>query len=137
MLPFSDEAYIAYTPDQKIVGLSKLARLLDVFGRRLQVQERLTRQIASELARLLKPKGVAVMMQDQCTSCRGVRKRKGNMIASCLLAHSRRTAPVELDFFRWSGPSTRKQLFQLKPTRWRWSTNAMFFNGRSDYFCEQ
>ena len=78
MLPFSGEAHIAYIPDQKIVGLSKLARLLDVFARRLQVQERLTRQIASELARVLKPKGVAVMMEGkhQCMSCRGVASGK-------------------------------------------------------------
>jgi GTP cyclohydrolase I len=57
MLPFFGEAHIAYIPDQKIVGLSKLARLLDVFARRLQVQERLTQQIASELQRVIKPKG--------------------------------------------------------------------------------
>ena len=99
MLPFSDAAYIAYTPDQKIVGLSKLARLLDVLGRRLPVQERLTRQIASERARLLKPKGVAVMMQDQCTSCRGVRKRKGNMIASCLLRAFKENCASRTEFF--------------------------------------
>jgi GTP cyclohydrolase I len=101
MLPFSDEAYIAYTPDQKFVGLSKLARLLDVFARRLQVQERLTRQIASELARVLKPKGVAVMMEDkhQCTSCRGVRKRKGNMIASCLLRAFKENCASRTEFF--------------------------------------
>ena len=101
MLPFSGEAHIAYIPDQKIVGLSKLARLLDVFARRLQVQERLTRQIASELARVLKPKGVAVMMEGkhQCMSCRGVRKREGNMITSCLLGAFKENCASRTEFF--------------------------------------
>ena len=87
MLPFCGKAHIAYIPDGKIVGLSKLARLVDVFARRLQVQERLTQQIASELQRVLKPKGVAVMLQasHQCMSCRGVRKQNGKTITSCLV----------------------------------------------------
>jgi GTP cyclohydrolase IA len=101
MLPFSGEAHIAYIPDQKIVGLSKLARLLDAFARRLQVQERLTRQIASELARVLKPKGVAVMMEGkhQCMSRRGVRKREGNMITSCLLGAFKKNCASRTEFF--------------------------------------
>jgi len=87
MLPFCGKAHVAYIPKDKIVGLSKLARLVDVFARRLQVQERLTQQIASELQRVLKPKGVAVMMEasHQCMSCRGVRKQNGKTITSCLV----------------------------------------------------
>src|SRR5215831_21321160 len=87
MLPFSGNAHVAYIPEDKIVGLSKLARLVDVFARRLQVQERLTQQIASELQRVLKPKGVAVMMEasHQCMSCRGVRKQSGRTITNCLV----------------------------------------------------
>jgi GTP cyclohydrolase I len=87
MLPFSGKAHVAYIPEKKIVGLSKLARLVDVFARRLQVQERLTQQIASELQRVLKPKGVAVMIEasHQCMSCRGVRKQSGKTITSCLV----------------------------------------------------
>jgi len=87
MLPFCGKAHIAYIPEDKIVGLSKLARLVDMFARRLQVQERLTQQIASELQRVLKPKGVAVMMEasHQCMSCRGVRKQSGKTITSCLV----------------------------------------------------
>jgi GTP cyclohydrolase IA len=86
MLPFCGKAHVAYIPDNKIVGLSKLARLVDVFARRLQVQERMTQQIASELQRVLKPKGVAVMIEasHQCMSCRGVRKQSGKTITSCL-----------------------------------------------------
>ena len=87
MLPFCGKAHVAYIPENKIVGLSKLARLVDVFARRLQVQERLTHQIASGLQRVLKPKGVAVMIEasHQCMSCRGVRKQSGKTITSCLV----------------------------------------------------
>lgn len=101
MLPFCGHAHIAYIPDQKIVGLSKLARLLDVFARRLQVQERLTQQIASELQRVLKPKGVAVMIEGkhQCMSCRGVRKQEGRMITSCLLGVFKENLATRTEFF--------------------------------------
>jgi GTP cyclohydrolase IA len=87
MLPFYGKAHIAYLPNENIVGLSKLARLTDMFARRLQVQERLTYQIATELHRILKPKGVAVMIEatHQCMCSRGVRKQKGKMVTSCLL----------------------------------------------------
>ena len=101
MLPFCGHAHIAYIPNQKIVGLSKLARLLDVFARRLQVQERLTRQIASELQRVLKPKGVAVMIEGkhQCMSCRGVRKQEGRTITSCLLGVFKENLATRTEFF--------------------------------------
>jgi GTP cyclohydrolase I len=87
MLPFSGKAHIAYLPDEKIVGLSKLARLTDMYARRLQVQERMTHQIATELQRVVKPKGVAVMIEakHQCMCSRGVRKQEGKMVTSCLL----------------------------------------------------
>jgi GTP cyclohydrolase IA len=87
MLPFHGKAHIAYLPNNKIVGLSKLARLTDVYARRLQVQERLTYQIATALERVIKPKGVAVMIEamHQCMCSRGVRKPKGTMVTSCLL----------------------------------------------------
>jgi GTP cyclohydrolase I len=87
MLPFSGKAHVAYLPNEKIVGLSKLARLTDMYARRLQIQERLTYQIATELQRVLKPKGVAVMIEAKhhCMCSRGVRKRQGEMVTSCLL----------------------------------------------------
>jgi GTP cyclohydrolase I len=87
MLPFSGRAHVAYLPAAKIVGLSKLARLVDMFARRLQVQERLTQQIATQLQTVLEPKGVAILLeaQHQCMSCRGVRKRGGVMITSAFL----------------------------------------------------
>jgi GTP cyclohydrolase I len=87
MLPFHGRAHVAYLPDQKIVGLSKLARLTDMYARRLQVQERLTYQIATALQRVLKPKGVAVMIEAKhlCMCSRGVGKKEGEMVTSCLL----------------------------------------------------
>jgi GTP cyclohydrolase IA len=87
MLPFYGKAHIAYLPNEKIVGLSKLARLTDMYARRLQVQERLTFQIANDLQRVLKPKGVAVMIEakHQCMCSRGVLKQEGKMVTSCLL----------------------------------------------------
>lgn len=87
MLPFYGKAHIAYLPDEKIVGLSKLARLTDMYARRLQVQERLTYQVAVDLQRVLKPKGVAVMMEAKhhCMCSRGVGKQNGKMVTSCLL----------------------------------------------------
>lgn len=76
MSPFFGHAHIAYIPDGKIVGLSKLPRLLDIYARRLQVQERLTNQVAEALMEHLKPKGVAVKVQARhlCMESRGVQK---------------------------------------------------------------
>ena len=87
MLPFYGKAHIAYLPNEKIVGLSKLARLTNIYARRLQVQERLTYQIAADLQRVLKPEGVAVMIEAKhmCMCSRGVGKQDGKMVTSCLL----------------------------------------------------
>ncbi len=76
MVPFAGKAHVAYLPAGRVVGLSKLARLVDVFARRLQIQERLTAQIATELQRALTPRGVAVVVEaeHQCMIMRGVRK---------------------------------------------------------------
>lgn len=76
MVPFIGKAHIAYFPTDRVVGLSKLARVVEVFGRRLQTQETMTAQIAETIDHVLKPKGVAVMIEavHQCMSMRGVRK---------------------------------------------------------------
>ncbi len=76
LMPFFGKITIAYIPDGKVVGLSKLARTVDVFSKRLQIQERLTRQIAEEIMRVLKPKGVFVCCEAEhtCMTCRGVKK---------------------------------------------------------------
>jgi GTP cyclohydrolase I len=77
MIPFFGKAHIAYLPDKQIVGLSKIARIVDVFARRLQVQERLTTQILDALQRNLQPQGVAVVIEAQhmCMMMRGVQKQ--------------------------------------------------------------
>ena len=76
MMPFYGKAHIAYTPVERVVGLSKLARLTDIFARRLQTQEHLTAQIAAAIDEILKPRGVAVMLEAEhtCMSMRGVEK---------------------------------------------------------------
>lgn len=76
MIPFIGKAHIAYFPTDRVVGISKLARVVEVFARRLQTQETMTAQIAETIDRVLKPKGVAVMIEavHQCMSIRGVRK---------------------------------------------------------------
>lgn len=77
MLPFFGKAHIAYIPDGKIVGLSKLPRVVDIFARRLQVQERLTDQVVNTINRVLKPQGVAVVIEaaHMCMMMRGVQKQ--------------------------------------------------------------
>jgi GTP cyclohydrolase IA len=87
MLPFFGKASVAYLPNGRILGLSKLARLVDVFARRLQVQERLTSQIAHCIDEAVKPHGVAVAIQAQhlCMMMRGVSKQNSQAVTSCML----------------------------------------------------
>ncbi len=87
LLPFYGRVHIAYIPNGTIVGLSKLPRLVDFYSRRLQVQERLTRQIAECLQRYLKPIGVAVVIEANhlCMMMRGVEKQNSRAITSCML----------------------------------------------------
>ena len=86
LMPFSGKAHIAYLPDGKVVGVSKLARLIEGLSHRMQVQERLTTQVADMLMEHLKPKGVAVVMiaQHTCMTIRGVKKPGSSMITSAL-----------------------------------------------------
>ena len=100
LLPFHGKAHVAYLPANKIVGLSKLARLVDIYARRLQVQERLTQQVATHLQEVLGPKGVAVMIeaQHQCMSCRGVRKPGGTMVTSAYLGEFRQDRARRTEF---------------------------------------
>ncbi len=87
MLPFFGKAHVAYIPNGKVVGLSKLPRIVDVFARRLQVQERMTRQIAETINEYLNPKGVAVVLEahHMCMMMRGVEKQNSHTISSCML----------------------------------------------------
>jgi GTP cyclohydrolase I len=87
MLPFFGKAHVAYIPNGKIVGLSKLPRIVDVFARRLQVQERMTQQIAETIQRHLAPQGVAVVTEasHMCMMMRGVEKQNSSTTASAML----------------------------------------------------
>jgi len=87
MLPFIGVAHVAYIPRKRVVGLSKMARLVDCFARRLQIQEKMTRQIAETMQGVLSPLGVAVMIEAKhsCMSCRGVGKQQSSMVTTCLL----------------------------------------------------
>ena len=86
MLPFIGVAHIAYLPAGKVVGLSKLARLTDCFSKRLQIQEKMTSQIADAIEAHLKPRGTAVIIEahHQCMSCRGVGKQGAVMVTSAM-----------------------------------------------------
>jgi len=87
LLPFFGSAHIAYIPNGKIIGLSKIPRILDMFARRLQVQERMTQEVATMLDETLKPKGVAVILEAQhmCMQMRGVEKKNSYMSTSAML----------------------------------------------------
>jgi GTP cyclohydrolase I len=103
LLPFFGRAHIAYVPAGRIVGLSKLPRIVDVFARRLQVQERLTEQIAAAIEDVLKPRGVGVVIEAAhlCMMMRGVEKQSSKTITSALRG-----------IFR-SDPRTREEFLSL------------------------
>ncbi len=86
LLPFVGRAHIGYIPDEKVIGLSKIARVADMFAKRLQVQERLTTQIVDALAEKLKPKGVAAVIEAEhyCMMMRGVEKQNSKMVTSAM-----------------------------------------------------
>jgi GTP cyclohydrolase IA len=86
MLPFMGRVHVAYIPDGKVIGLSKIPRIVDMYARRLQVQERMTRQIADFLRDLLKPQGVAVVVEavHLCSMMRGVKKHDARMTTSAM-----------------------------------------------------
>ncbi len=100
MLPFLGKAHVAYLPDGKVVGLSKLARLVDCFALRLQIQEKMTTQIANAITETLAPKGVAVVVEahHQCMSCRGVRRSGTTMVTSAMHGVFRTDAQARAEF---------------------------------------
>jgi len=100
LIPFFGYANIAYIPDGKIIGLSKLARITDMFARRLQVQERMTVEIANAIQSVLKPKGVAVVIEAKhlCMMARGVEKQSSNMVTSHVLGVFRSDRATRAEF---------------------------------------
>jgi GTP cyclohydrolase I len=110
LLPFFGKAHVAYIPDRRILGLSKLARLVEMYSRRLQVQERLTTQVAQALHDALSPKGVGVVVEGVhlCMLMRGVEKQNSRAVTSAMLG-SFRDCPMTrsefLELIRGRGPA--------------------------------
>lgn len=100
LLPFIGKAHVAYIPNGKVIGLSKVARIVDVFARRLQIQEQLTTQIADALMQALHPNGVAVVIEAKhlCMMMRGVEKQNSVMKTSCLLGSFKEDARTRSEF---------------------------------------
>ena len=100
LLPFIGRAHVAYIPNGKVIGLSKVARLVDVFARRLQIQENLTVQIADALMKTLRPAGVGIVVEAKhlCMMMRGVEKQNSVMKTSCLLGTFKEDARTRSEF---------------------------------------
>jgi GTP cyclohydrolase IA len=107
MVPFLGRAHVAYLPDRRVVGLSKLARVVEIYARRLQIQEKLTVQIADTIDRVLKPKGVAVVIEaeHQCMTMRGVKKGGSSTVTSRMTGAFR------------ENPSTRREFLAMVQDR--------------------
>ncbi|MBF0326990.1 MAG: GTP cyclohydrolase I FolE [Alphaproteobacteria bacterium] len=103
MVPIIGKAHVAYLPGRRVVGISKLARIVEVFSKRLQIQEKLTSQIANAINEVLQPKGVAVVIEaaHQCMTTRGVRKPGVTMVTSRMLGEFR------------DNPATRREFMSL------------------------
>ncbi len=100
MLPFIGRAHVAYIPNKQVIGLSKIPRIVDMFARRLQVQERLTQQIANFLNEVLHPHGVAVVVEAThlCSMMRGVKKHDSRMTTSAMLGYFRNNLATRTEF---------------------------------------
>ena len=108
LLPFFGKVHVAYVPDGRIIGLSKLPRIVEVFARRLQVQERLTQQIADAICDVLQPRGVGVVIEAAhlCMMMRGVEKQNSSTITSALRGVFRDDARTRDEFLRLAHAST-------------------------------
>lgn len=100
LLPFYGKAHVAYLPDKKVIGLSKLPRIVDMFARRLQVQERLTQQIAETVQEVLQPRGVGVICEARhfCMMMRGVEKQHSGTVTSAMLGAFRQNKETRDEF---------------------------------------
>ena len=102
LLPFFGKCHVGYIPRKKIIGLSKIPRIVDMFARRLQVQERLTRQIAEALQEALNPSGVAVVIEahHMCMMVRGVQKQHSQTMTNVMLGEFRDKSSTRAEFMR-------------------------------------
>lgn len=105
LLPFFGKCHVAYIPNHKIIGLSKLARVVEIYARRLQVQERLTKQIADTISDVLDPLGVGVVMEAEhlCMQMRGIEKQNSVAVTSTLLGAFRDRPDTRAEFFNLIG----------------------------------
>jgi GTP cyclohydrolase I len=101
LLPFIGKCHVAYIPNGKVIGLSKVARIVDVFARRLQIQENLTKQVADTIMKYTEAAGVAVVIEAQhlCMMMRGVQKQNSVMTTSCVLGEFHEDASTRAEFF--------------------------------------
>jgi GTP cyclohydrolase I len=106
LLPFFGKAHVAYIPRDRVIGLSKIPRIVEMYARRLQVQERLTQQIATQLDDVLHPQGVAVVMEGThlCAAMRGVEQRSARMRTSAMLGCFQKNAALRAEFLQQIGP---------------------------------
>jgi GTP cyclohydrolase I len=108
ILPFYGKAHVAYLPDKKVVGLSKVARLVNMFARRLQIQERMTSQIAKAIEEKIAPQGVGVIIEARhlCMQMRGVEKQHGRAVTSAMLGAFRHNKQTRDEFLSLVRPTT-------------------------------
>jgi GTP cyclohydrolase I len=100
-LPFIGKAHVAYLPNKRVVGISKLARLVDCFARRMQIQERLTEEVANSIDKVLSPQGVIVVVEAQhlCMRMRGVQKQNSIMVTSAVRGCFKEDNSIKQEFF--------------------------------------
>ena len=109
MAPFFGKAHVAYLPNGKVIGLSKIPRIVEMFARRLQVQERLTAEIAGLIQDVLNPRGVAVIVEGQhmCAMMRGVKKALTSMVTRAMLGSFQEDPALRAEFLAEAGRSSQ------------------------------
>jgi GTP cyclohydrolase I len=109
LVPFTGKMHIGYIPSNAVIGISKLPRIAEMFARRLQIQERLTREVANAIMEVLKPQGVAVVMESShlCMVMRGVQKTSSTTITSCVLGCFERKEKTRNEFLSLIGVNRR------------------------------